>query len=62
MNEQELAQALAQIRTLTAERDEARAERDQCRRERDEARALLAHSKTSLAEQFNDPMQGGEKA
>lgn len=44
-----------QLRLVTGERDEAR-------RERDEARALLARSKTSLAEKFNDPMEGAEHA
>lgn len=55
--------AIAQAQAELAAKDAAIAERDatiaRLTRERDEARALLAHLKTSLNEQHNDPMHDG---
>lgn len=59
MSGHEVTMAQAEIRALTELAQRIAAERDRYRRERDEARALLAHYRTSLAEQHNDPMQGG---
>jgi len=58
MNEHAISAAAAIIQGLTEQLAQACRERDQYKRERDEARAILAHAKTSLSEQFNDPAQG----
>lgn len=62
MNDHDIAMAQAEI----AARDEKIAELQLALaialRERSEAVALLARSKTSLAEKFNDPMQDGGAA
>lgn len=62
MNDHDIAMAQAEI----AARDEKIAELQLALaialRERTEAVALLARSKTSLAEKFNDPMQDGGAA
>ena len=58
MTEHAISAAEAIIQGLTEQLAQTCRERDQYKRERDEARAILAHSKTSLAENFNDPAQG----
>lgn len=57
MTEHIVSAAEAVIHGLTEQLAQACRERDRYKRERDEARALLAHSKTSLNERVNDPMQ-----
>jgi hypothetical protein len=66
MSEHEITMAQAEIAAITEAWREACVERDALRRENAELRcenaelkAILARSKTSLAEQFNDPMQDG---
>ena len=49
----------ASLDALTEAWREACVERDALRRENAELKAILARSKTSLAERFNDPMQDG---
>lgn len=58
MTEHAISAAEAIIQGLTEQLAQTCRERDRYKRERDEARAILAHSKTSLAENFNDPAQG----
>lgn len=60
MSEQEIVTAAqAEIVAITEAWREACVERDALRRENAELKAILARSKTSLAETFNDPMQDG---
>lgn len=59
MSEHEITMAQAEIAAITEAWREACVERDALRRENAELKAILARSKTSLAEQFNDPMQDG---
>lgn len=51
--------AQAQIVALTELARDIAADRDRWRKRAELAEALLARSKTSLAETFNDPMQDG---
>ncbi|HEX5422483.1 MAG TPA: hypothetical protein VFW94_02965 [Candidatus Acidoferrales bacterium] len=60
MSEQIVSAAEAVIHGLTEQLAQACRERDQYKRERDEARAILAHSRTSLAEAVNDPAMDGQ--
>lgn len=63
MSEHEIVTAAqAEIVAITEAWREACVERDALRRENAELKAILARSKTSLAEQFNDPMQDGGAA
>ena len=59
MIEHEIRMAQAEIAWITEAWREACVERDALRRENAELKAILARSKTSLAERFNDPMQDG---
>lgn len=62
MSEHEITMAQAEIAAITQAWRDACAERDALRRENAELKGILARSKTSLAEQFNDPMQDGGAA
>ena len=62
MSEHEITMAQAEIAAITQAWRDACAERDALRRENAELKVILARSKTSLAEQFNDPMQDGGAA
>jgi hypothetical protein len=62
MSEHEITMAQAEIMAITQAWRDACAERDALRRENAELKVILARSKTSLAEQFNDPMQDGGAA
>ena len=59
MSEHDIAMAQAEIAARDAKILELQTALAIALRERAEAVALLARSKTSLAEQFNDPMQDG---
>lgn len=59
MSEHEITMAQAEIVAITEAWREACVERDALRRENAELKAILARSKTSLAEKFNDPMESG---
>lgn len=54
-----ITMAQAEIAAITEAWREACVERDALRRENAELKAILARSKTSLAETFNDPMEDG---
>lgn len=62
MSEHEITMAQAEIAAITQAWRDACVERDALRRENAELKGILARSKTSLTEQFNDPMQDGGAA
>jgi hypothetical protein len=59
MAQAEIAAITEAWRDACVERDALRRENTELRCENAELKAILARSKTSLAEKFNDPMQDG---